>query len=172
MSSKKNARKKIAISPDTFKGDTDGNTTLASQEEEVKASTPVELEYLDDEPQSGTDEEEDDAMSFTNSVEMRERPDLQGRYKDLNEAQQVEVRGFYCAWLKKHHSLTEQQTKDYEVFDDPDWSGVFVYDEYGNPKLPSPIHQPVVNTKRLLASFGMPHPVAGQIVLTLWKSKG
>lgn len=130
MSNKKNARKKMTVSPNTFNDDTDGIST-----DEVKASTPLKLEYLDDEAQTDTDEE-DDAMSFMNSVEMRKRPDLQGRYRDLTVEEQAEVRDLYRAWLQKHHSLTDQQKKLYEVFDDPDWNGVFVNDEYGNPHLP------------------------------------
>ena len=130
MSDKKNARKKITVSPNTFNGDTDGISP-----EEVKPSTPLKLEYLDDEAQADI-EEDDDGMSFMTSKEMRERPDLQGRYRDLNPEQQAEVRGLYAVWLKKHHSITQKQKSATDVFDDPDWGGVFVNDEWGNPHLP------------------------------------
>lgn len=134
MSNKKNARKKITVSSNTFTGDTEGASPSIPQEE-VKASAPLELEYLEDEPQIDTDDD-DDAMSFMKSKGMRERPDLHGHYRDLNPEQQAEVRELYRAWLTKYHSVTEQQKLATDVFDDPDWNGVFVNDEWGNPHLP------------------------------------
>lgn len=131
MSNKKNAQKKLKVSPNTFKGEREGTTPDTAPEqrsEEIQNSPPPRPRY--------TAETEDDNLSFMSSEEMKARPDLGGYYNHLTPEQQKEVRELYRVWLNKHHALTERDRNAFEVFDSPDWSGLMVRDEFSNPYLP------------------------------------